>query len=167
MSNAKSTSDILPALPAPVATRRRARIITLWLLQVLLAFQFAGGGWLKLSGAPEMVEFFDAIGAGQWWRVVVGALELAGAIGLVIPRLAGLAALGLSGLLVGAGATNLFMLDADPWLPIGLLLLTALIAWGRRPRTRAQQHSDQDTGQRAPAGAEPGLGRQARHAGLS
>ena len=57
MSNAKSTSDILPALPAPVATRRRARTIALWLLQVLVAFQFAGGGWLKLSGAPQMVEF--------------------------------------------------------------------------------------------------------------
>ena len=85
----------------------------------------------------------------------------------MIPRLASLAALGLSGLLVGASATNLFILDADPWLPIGLLLLTALIAWGRRPRTRAEQPSGQDTGQRAPTGAEPGLGRQAQHAGLS
>ena len=164
MSNGKSTSDILPALPAPVATRRRARIITLWLLQVLLAFQFAGGGWLKLSGAPEMVELFDAIGAGQWLRVVVGALELAGAIGLVIPRLAGLAALGLSGLLVGASATNLFILDAAPWLPIGLLLLSALIAWGRWPQTRVEQQSGQDTGQRTPAGVHPGLGRRAQHA---
>src|SRR5919202_1150466 len=114
MRHAKTTSDILPE---PPATRRRARTIALSVLQVLVAFQFAGGGWLKLSGDPAMVDLFAAIGVGQWFRVVVGALELAGAIGLVIPRLAGLAALGLSSLLVGATATKLFILDDDPWPP--------------------------------------------------
>ncbi len=79
---------------------------------MLVALQFAGGGWLKLSGAPAMVEMFATIGAGQRLRVLVGALEIAGAIGLVIPRTAGLATLGLSGLLVGAIATNLFILNA-------------------------------------------------------
>ncbi len=77
-----------------------------------MALQFAGGGWLKLSGAPAMVEMFATIGAGQWLRALVGALEVAGAIGLVIPQTVGLAALGLSGLLVGAIATNLFILNA-------------------------------------------------------
>ena len=161
MRNAKTTSDVLPT---PVTARGRARTIGLWVLQVLVAFQFAGGGWLKLSGAPEMVDLFAAIGAGQWLRVLVGALELAGAIGLVIPRLAGLAALGLSSLLVGAGATNLFILDAAPWLPIGLLLLSALIAWGRWPQTRVELQSGQGTGQRTPAGGHPGLGRRSQHA---
>jgi putative oxidoreductase len=63
-------------------------------------------------------------------------LEIAGAIGLLIPRTAGLAALGLSGLLVGAIATNLFILDANTWVAVGLLLMSALIAWGRWPQTR-------------------------------
>jgi putative oxidoreductase len=107
MRNTKTTSDILPA---PVATRRRALTITLWVLQVLVAFQFAAGGYLKLSGAPEMVDMFATIGAGQWFRVMVGALEIAGAIGLLIPRIAGLAALGLVALMVGATITNLFIL---------------------------------------------------------
>jgi uncharacterized membrane protein YphA (DoxX/SURF4 family) len=133
MRNTKTTSDILPA---PVATRRRALTITLWVLQLLVAFSFAGAGWLKISGAPVMVDMFATIGVGQWFRVVVGALEIAGAIGLLIPRIAGLAALGLCGLMVGAIATNLFILNADPWIPIGLLLMCALIAWGRWPQTK-------------------------------
>jgi hypothetical protein len=102
-----------------------------------LALQFAGAGLLKVSGAPAMVDLFATIGAGQWLRYVVGALELAGAIGLLVPRLSGLAALGLVGLLVGATATNLFILDDGPWLPIGLLLASVLVAWGRWPQTKA------------------------------
>ena len=79
---------------------------------------------------------FATIGAGQWFRVMVGALEIGGAIGLVIPRMAGRAALGLSGLLVGAIATNLFILNADSRVAIVLLLISALIAWGRWPQTK-------------------------------
>jgi hypothetical protein len=130
MRNTKTTSGSLPA------TRGRAITITLWVLQVLLAFQFAGGGWLKLSGAPVMVDMFATIGAGQWFRILVGVLEIAGAIGLLVPRTAGLAALGLSGLLIGAIATNLFILDANTWVAVGLLLMSALIAWGRWPQTK-------------------------------
>jgi hypothetical protein len=42
-------------------------------------------------------------------------LELAGAIGLVIPVLAGLAALGLTALLIGATYTQLVVLDAPAY----------------------------------------------------
>jgi hypothetical protein len=132
MRNTKTTSG---SLPAP-ATRGRAITIMLWVLQVLLAFLIVGGGWLKLSGDPVMVDMFAAIGAGQWLRILVGALEIAAAIGLLIPRTAGLAALGLSGLLVGAIATNLFILNANTWVAVGLLLMSALIAWGRWPQTK-------------------------------
>jgi uncharacterized membrane protein len=66
----------------------------------------------------------------------VGALEVAGAVGLLAPRLSGLAALGLAGLMVGAAATNLFVIGESPWLPIGLLLVSALVARGRWSRTK-------------------------------
>jgi len=114
-----------------------ARNVALWVLQAALAFQFAGGGLLKLTAAPEMVDLFADVGAGQWLRYVVGALEVAGAVGLLIPRLSGLAALGLAALLVGATVTNLFVIDQSPWLAIALLLVSALIAWGRRSRVTA------------------------------
>jgi uncharacterized membrane protein len=97
-----------------------------------LALQFAAGGLAKLAGAPELVDLFARIGAGQWLRFVVGALEVAGAVGLLVPRLAGRAALGLAALMVGATLTNLFVIHERPWLPVGLLLVAAVIAWGRR-----------------------------------
>ena len=111
--------------------------VALWVLQAVLAFQFAGGGLLKLTGSPEMVDLFATIGAGQWLRYVVGALEVAGAVGLLVPRLSGLAALGLAALMLGATVTNLFIIGESPWLPLGLLLVAAVIAWGRRSQTRA------------------------------
>ena len=115
---------------------RRALNLTLWALQALLAFQFAAGGLLKLSGDPTMVDMFAAIGAGQWFRYVVGVLEVAGAVGLLVPRLSGLAALGLVGLMVGAAATNVLVLGTSPVLPLAFLLMSVLVAWGRWPQTK-------------------------------
>jgi putative oxidoreductase len=117
-------------------TRGRVLGIALWTLQVLLALQFASGGILKLVGDPAMVGMFADIGAGQWLRYLVGGLEIAGALGLLVPRFSGLAALGLVGLMVGAAATNALVLGTSPLLPIVLLLLAALVAWVRRERTR-------------------------------
>ena len=120
-------SGIVATRAAPAA---RAANVALWVLQAVLAFQFAGGGLLKLTGSPELVDLFATIGAGQWLRYLVGALEVAGAVGLLVPRLSGLAALGLAALMVGATVTNL-IIGERPWLPVGLLLVSAVIAWGR------------------------------------
>jgi putative oxidoreductase len=108
----------------------------LWALQAVLALQFATAGGLKLAGTNQMVEMFNTIGAGQWLRYAIGVVEIAGAVGLLIAPLSGLAALGLVGLMVGATATNLFIIDANPWMPVTYLLVAAVIAWGRWPRTK-------------------------------
>ncbi|MGH3648237.1 MAG: DoxX family protein [Micromonosporaceae bacterium] len=114
--------------------------ITLWVLQVLLAlFYLAAAAGPKLFGEQTAVQLFEDIGIGQWFRYVVGTLELLGAIGLVIPRLAGLAALGLAGVMVGAAFTQLVVFG-DPVLaitPVILLVLVGFIAWGRRAQTTA------------------------------
>lgn len=128
-----ATSDSTP----PGATRRRGLDIVLWVVQVLLAINFAFSGISKLVGSEPMVAMFTDIGAGQWFRYVVGILEVAGAIGLLIPRLAGLAAVGLALIMVGAIATHLFLIGGNPLSPIVLLLVAAVVAWGRRDRTAA------------------------------
>lgn len=133
----EATTETGGASTPPRTTRGRTLGVALWALQVLLALQFAAGGFLKLVGDPAMVEMFATIGAGQWFRYLVGGLEIAGALGLLIPRFSGPAALGLFGLMAGAAATNALVLGTSPLLPLVLLLLAALVAWGRRERTRA------------------------------
>ena len=133
MSGTGTTSQT----PSTTATRRHALNIALWAMQALLALMFAMAGLSKVFGDPAMVEMFATIGIGQWFRYVVGALEIAGAAGVLVPRLSGLAALGLLCLMAGAILTNLFVLGTSPLLPIGLLVVSALVAWGRWPRTRA------------------------------
>ena len=134
MSNAGTTRE---TRHAPAATRRRGVNIALWVLQILLALQFVMAGLAKVFGDPAMVEMFTTIGIGQWFRYVVGALELAGAVGVLIPRTSGLAALGLVCLMSGAAFTNVVVLGASPFLPIVLLVVAALVAWGRWPQTRS------------------------------
>ncbi len=133
MNDTRATGET----PGQSATRRRALNVALWVLQALLAFQFVVAGFLKLSGSPTMVEMFATIGIGQWFRYLVGALEIAGAVGVLVPRLSGLAALGLVCLMVGAALTNAVVLGTSPLLPLALLLVGALVAWGRRARIGA------------------------------
>ncbi|MFD9947486.1 DoxX family protein [Nonomuraea sp. NPDC059023] len=83
------------------------RDIALWAAQILLGAFIVFMALAKLAGTPSSVEMFDQIGWGHWFRYVTGAVELAGGVGLMIPRVAGPAALGLVGVMIGATLTNL------------------------------------------------------------
>jgi|1186.fasta_scaffold72762_2 putative oxidoreductase len=120
--------------------RSRVRTVTLWVGQALLSvFFLVGSAGPKLFGESYAVRIFDQIGAGQWLRYLVGVLELAGAIGLLIPRLAGLAALGITALMVCACGTQLFILHNPLFglTPVVLGIIAGLIAWARRAEIRA------------------------------
>jgi putative oxidoreductase len=122
--------------PAAVKPSRR-RAVVLWVLQAILAFMFVVGGLMKLGGAHTMVHMFAQIGAGQWFRYLIGSFELAGAIGVLVRALSGLTALGLTGLTAGATITNSFVLHTSPAIPLAFLVISVLVAWGRWPETRA------------------------------
>lgn len=107
-------------------------------LQFLLAALFLFFGIRKLIGDEVAVQTFSEIGAGQWFRYLVGTLEISGAIGLLIPRLAGLAAIELTGVMTGAVATEVLLsADGNPVTPLVLLVMAATVAWFRRERTIA------------------------------
>lgn len=122
------------------AAPARARVVTvvLWTAQIALAvFFIAASGAPKLLGAAQAVDSFTQIGVGQWFRYLVGALEVAGGVGLLVPRLAGLAAYGLALLTVGAAITQAFVLG-EPSLavfPLVLAVIFAVIGWLRSHRT--------------------------------
>src|SRR5580765_6353092 len=108
--------------------------VCLWILQIAAAAMFLMAGFAKLSGDPQMVVMFDAIGLGQWFRYLTGSFEVLGAILLLIPRLSGLGGLLLVGVMSGAVATHLFIIGGSPLMAIILLIVVGIIAWGRRQR---------------------------------
>jgi uncharacterized membrane protein YphA (DoxX/SURF4 family) len=112
---------------------RFANVAT-WVVQVVLGLLFVGGGMAKLFGDAVMVDLFDEIGAGAWLMYFVGACEVAGGIGLMIPRLCGWAAAALGALIVGAIVTNVVIVDENPALPIVYLIVLAAITYRRRDR---------------------------------
>jgi putative oxidoreductase len=115
-------------------SRTRPATVALWTLQVLLGLAFiAGSGAPKLFGEAYAVQIFEDLGTGQWLRVVIGLLEIAGGIGLLVPRLAGLAASCLVALMVGATGAQLFFLSEGFWYtPVILGVLLGVVAWVRR-----------------------------------
>jgi putative oxidoreductase len=105
--------------------------VLMWTLQVLLAVYFVYSASMLFG--DQLAGKFDEIGSGQWLRYLTGGLELAGAIGLVVPFLSGLAGLGLTGVMAGAVGTELFLLaDGDAFLPAmlgGMALAVAVARW--------------------------------------
>ncbi|MFF3337303.1 DoxX family protein [Streptomyces flavidovirens] len=112
----------------------RAARIAVRVLQILLAVFFAvPSASPKLVGHSSASESFDKIGFGDWFMYVVGGLELAGAIALLIPVLSGVAALALGALMVGAFVTQLLVFDGQyAATPLILLMLLVAIAWIHR-----------------------------------
>ena len=109
--------------------------VVLWVLQIAAAGMFLMVGFLKLSGNAQLVGLFEAIGLGQWFRYLTGTLEVAGAFLLLIPRTSGLGALMLAGVMTGAVVTHVFIVGGSPLGAIILLVVTGVVAWGRRQRT--------------------------------
>ena len=88
------------------------------------------------SGAVVIV--VGLLGLGQWFRYFTGALELSGAIGLLIPKVRFWAALQIAVVMVGATFTNLTVLHLPVLARVTaiLLALALLLAWLRRAEGR-------------------------------
>src|SRR5262245_15459014 len=117
------------------AARRppRATSITLWVLQILLAtYMLFGSAAPMFTGEAHIAETFRRIGFGHWFQYFTAFVEAAGAIGMLLPRFAGLAALGLIGVMTGAVATELtFNGPGGAALPALLGVMFAVVAWKR------------------------------------
>lgn len=123
-------------LDAPeVHSNGRVQNVALWILQIAAAAMFLMAGISKLTGAPDMIALFEAVGVGQWFRYVTGVLEVSGAALLLIPALAGIGALVLASVMVGAIFSHLFIIGGSFLMPLVLLTAVAIIAYGRRDRT--------------------------------
>jgi putative oxidoreductase len=126
------TANQTPAIPRERFAHRRVALVALWLTQIGLAAMFLFVGGLKLTGAPQLVALFDAIGIGQWLRYVTGSIEVVSAMALVVPGWAAFGALLLIPTMVGAVFTHLFFVGGSAAPATVLLIGSLAIAWARR-----------------------------------
>ena len=114
----------------PMATWK---VVLLWILTAFLTLIFLTAGGTKLAGLPVQADNFARWGYPGWFMYVVGVIETSGAIALLIPRLAGFAALLLCSTMVGAALTHLIHGEttAVP-VPLVLLAFVALVGYARR-----------------------------------
>ncbi|HEY1972706.1 MAG TPA: DoxX family protein [Pseudonocardia sp.] len=114
----------------------------LWVLQIVLAVVFLGAGFMKLARPksalePQMGWVVDFSGNHVKG---IGALEVLGALGLILPAVTGiapvlvpLAALGLALLMIGAAVVHSRRGEVVPFVIVNvvLLILALVVAFGR------------------------------------
>ena len=121
-----------------------ALTIALWAAQLVLAVMFGMGGFMKMTAPVDTLVQTVPWSADMPVALVrfIGASELAGALGLLLPALTRikpaltpLAALGLATIMLLAALFHITRgeLAALPW-NIGLGALALFVAWGRTRR---------------------------------
>ena len=137
-------STVASAAAAP----SRALHFGLWAVQGLLAFAFLGAGVMKTTTPhAELAAMMPwAADAPTWLPRFIGASELAGAAGLVLPAalrvlpvLTPVAAGALAFVMVLAAATHLAYGEIGAVVPNAVLFSLALfVAWGRSVKAPIQ-----------------------------
>jgi putative oxidoreductase len=113
---------------------RNADAVVVWILSVILAAVFATTGISKLLGVePLTLQAAAMRGFPGWIRVVVGVVEIVGAIGLLIPGVASVAAALLALLMIPATITQWISAEPGVFVPLVLLVLLLIVAWRRNP----------------------------------
>lgn len=99
-----------------------------FILRILLSLAFLAAGSLKLIGFEMMVDVFDQIGFGQWFRIVTGIIEVGSVILLWLPSFQILGAILLGITMVGAVLAHLLILGPSslPAIILGLMCLAVI-----------------------------------------
>ena len=101
-------------------------------IKAVLTLAFVAAGGFKLIGAEQMVQTFEAVGVGQWFRYATGVIELGGAALLWIRGREAIGAGLLVVTMIGAVIAHLTVLG-PPVLPALVLgLLAAVVLWTHR-----------------------------------
>lgn len=111
----------------------KGKNIASWIIQVLIAALFLMMGSGKLMSDPEVVANFTRWGMPDKMYLVIGFFEVLGAIGLLIPRVAGLAAVGLILIMLGALFTHIRFSEMMAILPAVVIVLLGFVAYLRNP----------------------------------
>ena len=118
----------------------RLKTLGIWLLQILLAVVLVGPGMQKFT-SPAWERMFRTWGYPDHFYLVIGAIEVAAGIGLLVPKVASASAITLMVVMAGAAVTQITVGGRNG---VGELVFCALLgvvalvrwrnaAWPRRP----------------------------------
>jgi len=101
-------------------------------LQILLGLMFLGFGASTLARQPMQMKRFDHLRLPQWFRSIVGIVQIIGALGIlagvVVPWLAAVGALWLVGVMLGALVVHIRVQDTiQEHVPAAVVLIVAAI----------------------------------------
>ena len=101
-------------------------------VKALLTLAFVAAGGAKLMGVDMMVQTFEAIGWGQWFRYVTGVIEVGAAVLLWIKGREAIGAFLLTATMAAAILFHLLVLGPSfvPALVLGVL--AAFVLWTHR-----------------------------------
>lgn len=114
--------------------KTKMRLLTAGAVMLAAVFLMFGAG--KFIDPVKWIDKFAAWGLPEWFVTVSGALEIAGAVGLLIPVLRGPAGLGLAMFMVGAVGTHVVHAEIGMIFVAGAILVgSAVVGWMRLPET--------------------------------
>jgi uncharacterized membrane protein YphA (DoxX/SURF4 family) len=139
MSQELSSQQANVSSNAP-ARQRRSVTVTLWIVQGLLALLFLFAGSMKLIMPLDVMAAQMAVPLPGMFVRFIGVIEVAGALGLILPgltrilpALTSLAACGLALEMIGATVVTVIGVgSAAALMPVVVGLLCVAIAYGRR-----------------------------------
>ena len=114
---------------------RWIKVAVAWAVTVLLAMIFVPQGFAKFNDSSGWAQAFTHWGYPKWFRMAVGAVELAGVALLCWPRLARWGAIALLCVMAGAWATHI-ALDQGRHMTSEIvpITLSSLVLWLRWKR---------------------------------
>jgi uncharacterized membrane protein YphA (DoxX/SURF4 family) len=84
------------------------------------------GGLAKLTGQEMAIKSFTDMELPPWFATFIGVCEVAGSIGIWLPRLSSLAALGIAIIMVGAVYYHITFPPVQAGIPALLVLLSSI-----------------------------------------
>ena len=112
------------------------KTIGFWTPYVLFGLLFVMQGVIKLAPQSAWLEMFAQWGYPDHFYLMIGVLELAGGIGLFVPRWAGYAGALLGVIMLGASATHLVHAEGPQAIfTFVLAILLFALAYFRRPKS--------------------------------
>lgn len=116
----------------------REKNIASWIIQVLVAGLFLMMALPKLMSSADTVANFERWGLPGKTYLIIGAFEMLGAIGLLIPKTSAFAAVGLIMIMMGALYTHLTHGETlMAMMPLMVMMMLLFVIYVRNPFNKA------------------------------